>query len=67
MVAKLKTNKLSVYYNGEKALNNVDLEVKEHEILSIIGPARSGKTTLLKIFNRMIDLIDGVKIVILTE
>ncbi|MEK7376756.1 MAG: phosphate ABC transporter ATP-binding protein [Candidatus Margulisiibacteriota bacterium] len=62
MVAKLKTNKLSVYYNGEKALNNVNLEAYEHEILSIIGPARSGKTTLLKIFNRMIDLIEGVKI-----
>ena len=62
MVAKLKTNKLSVYFNGEKALNSVDLEVNENEILSIIGPARSGKTTLLKVFNRMIDLIDGVKI-----
>jgi len=62
VVAKLRTKDLTVCFGQEKALDKINLEVKENEILSIIGPARSGKTTLLKVFNRMIDLIDGVSI-----
>ena len=62
MVAKLRTQDLTVSFGQEKALGKINLEVRANEILSIIGPARSGKTTLLKVFNRMIDLIDGVSI-----
>lgn len=58
MVAKISAKKLSVFYGDEPALKEINLEVHENEILGIIGPARSGKTTLLKVLNRMIDF-DG--------
>ncbi len=36
---------------ASKVLHGVDLEVKEGEVLGIIGPAQSGKSTLIQYFN----------------
>lgn len=46
---------LRVRYGRREALKGVSLEVRRNEILGIIGPAQSGKTTLLKTINRTID------------
>jgi phosphate transport system ATP-binding protein len=46
---------VTVRYDGTTALDHVTVEVPRHAIFGIIGPARSGKTTLLKCINRMID------------
>ncbi len=62
MVDKLRIEKLSVFYGTDIALKNINIEVHENEILSLIGPSRSGKTTLMKAINRMIDLVPNVKI-----
>ncbi len=48
---------LSVHYAGKAALQSVSLEIPPNEIFGIIGPANSGKTTLLKCINRTIDFI----------
>ena len=40
--------------------SDVTLEIPRHEIFGIIGPANSGKTTLLKCINRTIDFVAGV-------
>ena len=49
-------------YGARTALDHVTLEVAKHQIFGIIGPARSGKTTLLKCINRMIDVARDVRI-----
>jgi phosphate transport system ATP-binding protein len=46
---------VTVRYGTTIALDRINVEVPKHEIFGIIGPARSGKTTLLKCINRMID------------
>ena len=51
--AKLEINNLSVSYNGKPALSGVNLMVHENEIFGIVGPANSGKSSLLKAVNRM--------------
>ncbi|MBI3313405.1 MAG: phosphate ABC transporter ATP-binding protein [Candidatus Omnitrophica bacterium] len=51
--AKIQSQNLSVFYEERQALKNVTFEVKENEILGVIGPANSGKTSLLRTLNRL--------------
>ena len=55
---KLEVSDLTIRYGSHVALGGVTLEVREHEILGIIGPANAGKTSFLKVLNRM-DLFDS--------
>jgi phosphate transport system ATP-binding protein len=50
---KLRVRDLSIAYGGATVLDDVNLEVFEHEIFGIIGPANSGKTSFLKSLNLM--------------
>jgi phosphate transport system ATP-binding protein len=50
---------LRVSYGNREVVKGVSLEVKRNEVLGIIGPAQSGKTTLLKTLNRTLDNIPG--------
>jgi phosphate transport system ATP-binding protein len=58
---KILIKDFSFYYDSVTALDRINLTVKKNEILSIFGPARSGKTTLLKSLNRLTDLIAGTR------
>ncbi len=54
--AHVVLKRLSVRYGDVEALRGVDLEMRRGEIFALFGPARSGKTTLLRSINRMNDL-----------
>ncbi len=58
----LSVNDLSVQYGGKPALRDIYLDVREHEIFGIIGPAGSGKTTFLKAINRMDQFTSSMKV-----
>lgn len=47
----LKINQLLKYFHGKQVLHSIDLEIKEGEIVTIIGPSGSGKSTLLRCMN----------------
>lgn len=49
----LEVKDLTVRYGSTVALEKINLDVKEHEVFGVIGPAGSGKTTFLKAINRM--------------
>ena len=53
---------LRVRYGQREVLKGISLEVGRNEVLGIIGPAQSGKTTLLRILNRTLDDVPGVVI-----
>lgn len=60
--AAVEISDLRVAYAGREALKGVSLSVRRNEILGIIGPAHSGKTTLLKAINRTLDDAPGVRV-----
>jgi phosphate transport system ATP-binding protein len=56
---KIVIKNFSAYYDTTQVLKEINLIVRPKEIYAIFGPARSGKTTLLKSINRLTDLIPG--------
>lgn len=59
---KIKTQQVNLYYNDFHALKEITMEISANTVTALIGPSGCGKSTFLRIFNRMNDLIDGVKI-----
>jgi branched-chain amino acid transport system ATP-binding protein len=47
--AMLKLNKVSKHFGGLAAVQDLDLEVKPQEIISVIGPNGAGKTTVFNL------------------
>jgi phosphate transport system ATP-binding protein len=53
---------LNVFYNDFRAVRDVDIPVRQHEITALIGPSGCGKSTVLRCLNRMNDLIEGARV-----
>ena len=53
---------MSVYYGDFCAVRDVHMKAPTNKITAIIGPSGCGKSTVLRCFNRMNDLIAGVRI-----
>ncbi|HXP77200.1 MAG TPA: ABC transporter ATP-binding protein [Stellaceae bacterium] len=47
----LHADDISLSFGGIKALTNINLAIREHEILAIIGPNGAGKTSMLNVIN----------------
>lgn len=61
-MADIKVNNLNLWYADFQALININAHFGEKQITAIIGPSGCGKSTLLRVFNRMNDLIEGVRV-----
>jgi phosphate transport system ATP-binding protein len=59
---KIAVRDLGIRYGHTAALDDVSLEIREHEIFGIIGPANAGKTSFLKALNRMDMLTTGMHV-----
>lgn len=51
----------NLYYGEKQALKSINLAMPKHKVTAFIGPSGCGKSTLLRCFNRMNDLVDGVR------
>ncbi len=61
--AEVSVRDLCLSYGGETlALTNINMDIERRQVTAFIGPSGCGKSTLLRCFNRLNDLIDGVKI-----
>jgi phosphate transport system ATP-binding protein len=49
----IKTVNLDCFFGSQRVLRNINIEIPPNEILGIIGPANSGKTTFLRALNRL--------------
>lgn len=61
-VNKVEFRDVTVRYGSRVAIDDLDLAIPENQIFGIIGPANSGKTTLLKCINRTIDFEPGASV-----
>jgi phosphate transport system ATP-binding protein len=59
---KIRIEDLSFFYGDFQALDQVTLSIRPQEVFGLMGPAKSGKSTLLRVLNRMSDLLDGVRV-----
>ncbi len=57
-----ETRDLEVYYGAFRAVQDVNLDIREHEITAFIGPSGCGKSTVLRCFDRMNDLIETARV-----
>jgi phosphate transport system ATP-binding protein len=60
-MVKFNAKNLNIWFGQIHALKGVNIEVQANEILSIIGPSNSGKTSFLRMLNRLNDLNPGFK------
>lgn len=50
---------VSKMYGSFRAVHNVNLHIREGELVTLIGPSGSGKTTTMKMINRLIEPSGG--------
>ena len=58
----IETKNVNLFYKDFQALKGITMAVKPNTVTALIGPSGCGKSTYLRLFNRMSDLIDGVRI-----
>ena len=59
---KIEVQDVTIRYGTRVALKNASLVIRERSIHGIIGPAGSGKTSMLRALNRLATEVDGAKI-----
>jgi phosphate transport system ATP-binding protein len=52
---KIQVRNLTIHFGKVRVLNNLCLNIQPNEILSVIGPSNSGKTSFLRSLNRLND------------
>jgi phosphate transport system ATP-binding protein len=62
METHIQVKNLNAYYDGTQALKDINIEIPRKQITVIMGPSGCGKTTLLKTFNRFLELTDSTRI-----
>jgi len=60
-VSKISLENVSFSYGSDRALDGVSLTIQPRELTVLFGPARAGKTTLLRLLNRLVDLLEGTQ------
>lgn len=58
----IETKNIDFYYGDFHALKNINMEIEPNTVTAFIGPSGCGKSTFLRLFNRMNDLIEGIRL-----
>ena len=63
MKVKVKTTGLIKHFGDNEVLKGIDIEIKEGEVVCVIGPSGSGKSTFLRCLNKLEDITGGQVII----
>jgi phosphate transport system ATP-binding protein len=61
-LTKISARDLNVFYGDKQALFDVNLDILENQVTSLIGPSGCGKSTFIRCVNRMNDIISGCRV-----
>jgi polar amino acid transport system ATP-binding protein len=56
---KLRVQSVTKSFGNKKVLDDITLDVDDHEVLCVIGASGSGKSTLLRCLNLLEPIDDG--------
>ena len=59
---KVEATDLRLSYDNQEVIHGISFDIEPNEIFAIIGPAQSGKTSLLRCINRTIEFSRGAKV-----
>jgi len=62
MKPKIEVKNLNVWYGANHVLKDISMKIPEKRVTAIIGPSGCGKSTFLMTLNRLIDLVNGVRV-----
>ena len=62
MAKRIEAHKVTAYYGGFKAIEDVSLTVQPRSVVALIGPSGCGKSTFLRSVNRMHEVIPGARV-----
>ncbi|MBD2295234.1 phosphate ABC transporter ATP-binding protein [Anabaena sphaerica FACHB-251] len=62
IITAIRVKNFSFYYDNQKIIEDVSMEIPQNKITAIIGPSGCGKSTFLKSLNRMNELEGEVKV-----
>jgi phosphate transport system ATP-binding protein len=62
MTSKIQIRDLRLAYGPKEVIHGISFDILPNEIFGVIGPAQSGKTSLLRCINRTIDFTPGAKV-----
>jgi phosphate transport system ATP-binding protein len=58
-IKKIEVSDLRVSFGTKEVIHGISFDVYKNEILAVIGPAQSGKTSMLRCMNRTLDFVPG--------
>ncbi len=59
---RMKTQNLSVFYNNDQALHDINLDIACNKVTALIGPSGCGKSTFMRCLNRMNDYVENCRV-----
>ncbi|NLD11147.1 ABC transporter ATP-binding protein [Aminicella lysinilytica] len=62
-MAMIECRNLTKYYGHSRALNGVDLTIEKGQIVGLLGPNGSGKTTMIKLANGLLQPTNGTIVI----
>ncbi|KAF5058767.1 Phosphate import ATP-binding protein PstB 3 [anaerobic digester metagenome] len=57
----IEVEHLNFYYGNKRALEDINMKIRQNQVTALIGPSGCGKSTFLRCLNRMNDLIDDTR------
>jgi phosphate transport system ATP-binding protein len=58
---KIEVSDLRLWYGDKEVIHGISFDVRKNEILAVIGPAQSGKTSMLRCINRTLEFTPGAR------